>query len=403
MPWFDQVEIPYGCYWSTPFVKWQGALQHLHAGRLASYVARAELASRAVDPKTFDFGVLGQTVAQFQSFQGAPWALAEAGLNQVTGPILSQVCSTGARALLTVAAEVQLGMATAALALTADRCSNGPHIYYPAPSGTGGTGQSEDVVLYNFSHDALADNSMLQTAENVAAKFGIETEEQHAVVLMRTAQYQAALADDQAFQRRYMALPFAVPTPNFHKIASTLTGDDGIIFSTVDGLARLKPVLPGGTVTFGGQTHPADGNAAMIVATPDIAKSMSTDPAIRIRILGFGQARADQGYMPEAPIRASQCALTHAGVGMAQVHAVKSHNPFAVNDIAFARETGFPLAKMNNYGCSLIWGHPQGPTGTRAIIELIEELAVQGGGIGLFQGCAAGDSSLACVIEVSDR
>jgi acetyl-CoA acetyltransferase len=400
---FDQVEIPYGGYWSTPFVKWQGALQHLHAGRLASHVAKAEMAARAIDPMTFDFGLIGQTVVQYQSFHAAPWPLAEAGLDHVAGPILSQVCATGARALLTIAAEIQLGMASAALALTADRCSNGPHVYYPAPAGPGGTGQTEDIVLYNFSHDPLGGNSMLQTAENVAAKFGIGTEEQHQVVLMRTEQYQAALADDRAFQRRYMTLPFDVPTPNFKKIAATLEGDEGVTRSTDEGLVRLKPVLLGGTVTFGGQTHPADGNAAIIVATPDKARAISTNPAIRVRILGFGQARADQGYMPEAPIKASQCALNHAGIGIDQVRTVKSHNPFAVNDIAFSRATGFPLERMNNYGCSLIWGHPQGPTGTRAIIELIEELAMVGGGIGLFQGCAAGDSSLACVIEVSDR
>jgi acetyl-CoA acetyltransferase len=107
--------------------------------------------------------------------------------------------------------------------------------------------------------------------------------------------------------------------------------------------------------------------------------------------------------MPEAPAVAARAALANAGIGLDKVDAVKSHNPFAVNDIAFARATGFPLEKMNNYGCSLIWGHPQGPTGTRAIIELIEELAIRGGGIGLFQGCAAGDSGAACLIKVSDR
>jgi acetyl-CoA acetyltransferase len=58
---------------------------------------------------------------------------------------------------------------------------------------------------------------------------------------------------------------------------------------------------------------------------------------------------------------------------------------------------------MNNYGCSLIWGHPQGATGTRLIIELIEEMVKIGGGYGMFTGCAAGDSSLATIIEVSDR
>ena len=55
---------------------------------------------------------------------------------------------------------------------------------------------------------------------------------------------------------------------------------------------------------------------------------------------------------------------------------------------------------MNNYGCSLIWGHPQGPTGLRAVIELIEELVLAGGGYGLFHGCAAGDTAMAVVLRV---
>ena len=88
---------------------------------------------------------------------------------------------------------------------------------------------------------------------------------------------------------------------------------------------------------------------------------------------------------------------------LADIVAIKTHNPFAVNDIAFARATGADLMTMNNYGCSLIWGHPQGPTGLRAIVELIEELAIRGGGLGLFNGCAAGDSSMAAVVEVSGR
>jgi acetyl-CoA acetyltransferase len=74
-----------------------------------------------------------------------------------------------------------------------------------------------------------------------------------------------------------------------------------------------------------------------------------------------------------------------------------------VNDIVFARETGFPVEKMNNFGSSLIFGHPQGPTGTRLIIELIEELVIRGGGCGLYHGCAAGDVGFAVVIEVGHR
>jgi acetyl-CoA acetyltransferase len=83
--------------------------------------------------------------------------------------------------------------------------------------------------------------------------------------------------------------------------------------------------------------------------------------------------------------------------------AIKSHNPFAVNDIVFAKETGADLEAMNNFGSSLIWGHPQGPTAVRSIIEMIEELALRGGGTGLFQGCAAGDTAMAVVLRLSDR
>jgi acetyl-CoA acetyltransferase len=97
-----------------------------------------------------------------------------------------------------------------------------------------------------------------------------------------------------------------------------------------------------------------------------------------------------------------RAALDAAGLAIGDVDAVKMHNPFAVNDIVFAKETGFPLDRMNNYGCSLVWGHPQGPTGMRSVIELIEELALRGGGVGLFGGCAAGDSGMALLLRVSD-
>ena len=400
---FDKVEIPYGAYWSTPFARWQGSLQHLHSLKLAAHVAKAELQQRNVSPDVFDYGVLGLTIVQFQAFYGAPWPLYDIGLKHVAGPTVSQVCATGARVLLNAASEIQVGMATTALAITADRVSNGPHIVYPAPGGPGGTAASEDQVLYNFSHDPIGGHAMLQTAENVAHKVGITTEEQHDVVLMRHAQYGEALKDDHAFQARYMTLPFAVPKPNFKGEATILKGDEGIHSTTAEGLAKLRPVLDGGSVTYGAQTHPADGNCAMIVTTPAKARDLSRDPAIRVRILGFGQGRADLGFMPEAPIVASRHALANANLSIEDIRAVKSHNPFAVNDIAFSRATGFPLERMNNFGCSLVWGHPQGPTGMRAIIELIEELAIAGGGIGLFQGCAAGDSSVAAIIEVSDR
>ncbi len=396
-----KAEIPYGCYWSTPFARWQGAFANLNSVQFAAHVVKQELARRDIPAQAFDHGVLGISVPQKHSFYGLPWLAGLAGVGQIGGPTLMQACATGARVLLAAAQEIESGLSQASLSVTCDRTSNGPHLYYPNPRGPGGTGAHEDWVMDNFGCDPLGRHAMVTTAENVARKHGIGTAEQHEVVLRREAQYRDALAGEAAFHRRFMTLPFEVPDPAFRKAAATLAGDEGINHSTAEGLAKLKPVLEGGTVTYGGQTHPADGNAAIVLATPERARELSRDPKIRIRLHGFGQSRAALAYMPEAPIPAAQRALAQAGLAIERMDAIKTHNPFALNDVLFSRTTGVDLGRMNNYGCSLVWGHPQAPMGTRAVIELIEELAQRGGGYGLFTGCAAGDTAMAVVLEVT--
>ena len=396
------VAVPYGAWWSTPFARWQGSFANLHAIRFAAHVAARELARRRIDPGVFDHGVLGLSVPQKHAFYGLPWLAGLLGAKQIGGPTLMQACATGVRTLLAAVQEIASGMATTALVVNCDRTSNGPHLYYPNPRGPGGTGAHEDWVLDNFGCDPLGLHSMLRTAENVAAKHRLSTAEQHDVVLRREAQYRDALANDAAFLRRFMSLPFAVPSADFAKDAGSLDGDEGITPSTRERLDALRPVVDGGTVTYGDQTHPADGSAGIVVATRERARELSTDPNCEIRLRGFGQARAALAMMPEAAIGAARRALDAAGVALRDLRAIKTHNPFAVNDLVFARETGADLAAMNNYGCSLVWGHPQAPMGTRSIIELVEELHLRGGGLGLFTGCAAGDTAMAVVVEVTD-
>ncbi|MBW7861283.1 MAG: thiolase family protein [Rhodocyclaceae bacterium] len=394
--------IPYGHYWSTPFAKWQGPLAHLNSIRLAAAVGRSFLDAHPQARAAIDLGILGITNLQHGSFYGLPWLTGMLGLEAIAGPTVQQACATSVRTLQMAAQEIGAGSAHCALVVCADRCSNGPIVYYPDPTAPGGSGHTEKWVLDNFAHDPHAGNAMVDTAENVAAHFGISAAEQAEVTLARYAQYQAALAGDRAFQRRYL-VDVPITDAAFRRQTGTLSADDGIFPTTPEGLAKLKPVKANGTVTFGTQTHPADGNAGILVTTREQARELATDPAIEVELLAFGQARVARGHMPMAPAPAAMAALKEAGLKITDVDAVKTHNPFAVNDIAFARETGFPLAKMNNYGCSLIWGHPQGPTGLRSILELIEELALRGGGVGLFTGCAAGDSAMAAVLRVSGR
>lgn len=393
--------IPYGAYWSSPFARWQGALSHLHSVRYAAHCAKTALAERAIAPEMLDYCAYGFTNIQPSIFYGTPWFTAMAGAEHLPGPTVSQACATGPRLIATILGEMAIGNAQVALAASGDKLSNGAHVYYPAPAGPGGTGQSEDWVMDNFGNDPWARNAMLQTAENVAKRVGVETAEQHDVAIYRHSQYQDALANERAFQRRYMEASTEIPDARFRKTVATIAGDQGIQPVDAEKMARLRPVIEGGTVTFAGQTHPADGNAGIILCkTPERAAELAKSGGPQVSILAVGQAREEKGFMPAAPIKATENVLSQAGLSIADVDAIKSHNPFAVNDIAFARAFGLDWKQMNNYGSSLIWGHPQGPTGLRAIIELIEELETRGGGVGLFQGCAAGDSAMALLLRV---
>jgi acetyl-CoA acetyltransferase family protein len=397
---YERAFIPYDAYWSTPFCRWQGSFAHLHSMVFAAEICKGALAGRGISPAVLDGIVLGMTIPQKSSFYGAPWMAGMIGAAGITGPMISQACATSAKCVASASEDIELGNNEAILVVTCDRTSNGPHVYYPNPMGIGGTGDKEDWVLDNFGYDPYAKNAMIETAENVAVEAGITKEEQDEVALLRSNQYKDALKDNSAFLNRFMVVPIDTKDASGRKVLATVTGDEGVFPTTAGGLARLRPALENGTVTFGTQTYPADGNASIIITTREKASELSRDRNIEIQMLSYAEARTKKGFMALAIVPAARKALSSAGIGIKDVKAIKSHSPFALNDVYFCREMGIKFEDMNNYGCSLVWGHPQGPTGARLIIELIEELVLLGGGYGLFDGCAAGDTAAAIVLKV---
>ena len=392
----EDAAIPAGFAWSSPFTRWQGALAECSSIDLAVNVTGRALTERAVDVGEIAQLVLGITVPQHQSFYGAPTVAARIGATGVGGPMVAQACATGVVCVQTAAAAVELSAEGLQLVVATDRTSNGPHVVYPGPSRPGGTPVAEDWVLDNFAGDPWAGEAMVATAEHVAREQGFGREEVDAVTLLRHEQYLAALAGDRAFQRRYMV---AAHLPRRRGEPLVVDADEGVHPTTAEGLARLRPVQEDGVITYGTQTHPADGCAGAIVTATARARSLSAGEGVA-RLLGFGAARVAAARMPTAPVPAAHEALAAAGVDVGELDAVVTHNPFPVNDLYFSRETGFPLERMNVHGSSLVFGHPQAPTGLRGIVELIETLRLRGGGLGLFTGCAAGDTGAAVVVRV---
>jgi acetyl-CoA acetyltransferase len=313
------------------------------------------------------------------------------------GLFVHQACTTSTTCIHLCALSIESDIYETGFALMSDRCSNGPHLIWPNPLGPGGEVISENWNMDNFDNDPNAGFKMVQTGENVAKEIGATKEEADAVVLRRYEQYLDALQDNRAFQRRYM-MPVEVKVSK--KKTILIEEDEGVTPCTAEGLAKLKPVETGGIHSYGAQTHPADGNAGFIVTTREKAKGLSADKNIEIQIVSYGFARTKLGFMPAAPVPAAQMALERAGININDVKAIKTHNPFAINDINLAKKLNIDVMKINNYGSSLIFGHPQGPTAGRLIAELLEEMVMLGGGYGLWAGCAAGDTAAAMVFKV---
>ena len=390
--------VPLGLAWSSPFARWQGPLAEVNSIDLAVDVTRRALEERGLPPEEITDLVLGWTVPQKEIFYGAPTVAARLGAEGVTGPMVSQACATSVACVAAAAANHEGEDGGLTLVITTDRTSNGPLVTYPSPSAPGGSPQVENWVLDSFAKDPWAGAAMYTTGENVAAEARITREELDEVTALRYEQYRNALENDREFQRSYMV---PVEIPKKRKTTTVVEEDFGVFPTTREGLAKLEPVAGGGVVTYGSQTHPADGTAGMVVTSEKRARELSPAGGV-VRLLGIGFARVEKARMPKAPVPAAEMALDDAGIHVSDVDAIKTHNPFAVNDVYFSRQMGVSLEEMNDYGSSLIFGHPQGPTGARLIAELIEILERRGGGVGLFTGCAAGDTGAALVLRVED-
>ncbi|OGP96623.1 MAG: acetyl-CoA acetyltransferase [Deltaproteobacteria bacterium RBG_19FT_COMBO_46_9] len=391
--------IPYKGYYSTPFCRWQGQMANENAIVLGANTAKRWFASRDLDPTELEYLYFGMTIAQNRMFYSHNWAgaIIMDGRKNLPGLFVHQACTTSATCIHLAAVNIEAGTFETAFALMTDRCSNGPHLIWPNPMGPGGEVISENWNMENFNNDPWGGMKMIQTAEAVARDAGITREECDAVALRRYEQYLDALANDRAFQKRYM---FPAEVRISKKKVLMIEEDEGVTPCTKEGLAALKSVEPNGILTYGAQTHPADGNCGFIITTREKAKELSADSAKDIKIVSYGFSRVGKARMAAAPVPAAEMALKNAGLNIKDMKAIKTHNPFAVNDVNMAKKMNFDMMWMNNYGSSMIYGHPQGPTAGRIIAELIEELVLLGGGYGMFAGCAAGDTGASIIVKV---
>jgi len=237
---------------------------------------------------------------------------------------------------------------------------------------------------------------MIATAGKAARKYKLDRQEVDEIAFYRLQQYFETLTS--GFLNRVL-VPLEVLNLQ-GRVIGRVDSDAGVrevTLATLRDMRELDKCVTGGT-----QTHASDGMATLLVTSRDIARELSPRPEIDIQFIAKAEVRTFPSLMPEAPGLAVKKVLNQTGLTMEEMVVVKNHNPFAINDLIFAKQLNYDWRKMNTTGCSLVWGHPQGPTLTRLLIEALEETVDHGGGYLLVFGCAAGDVGIAAIFNVRE-
>ena len=390
-----RARIPYGTWGSSYFPAWQtSALAEVNIGQFAGEAMNRVLGLRRVRKDALDYLVIGSTIPWHWKFWNAPLVASCLG-HRVPGYHVEQACATGLQAALLGAAEVDGGSHEVVGVLTFDRTSDSPVGVFPERRAYRRTEAISDV-WDNFGFDPATGRAMIATAGMAARKYGIERSQADDITVCRYDQY--FRAKESGFLERVL-VPLEVLSVQ-GRVLGRVDDDVGVRQVTAAGLRAMRELDT--AVTAGTQTHASDGMACLLVCSPDRVQELSPRPEIDIRFVAKAEVRTSPSLMPEAPALAVRRLLHRTGLSLDDLAVIKNHNPFAVNDAIFASMFGHDWRRMNTTGCSLVWGHPQGPTLTRSLIEGLEEAVDLGGGHVLVFGCAAGDVGIAAVLRVSD-
>jgi len=391
-----RARIPYGTWGSSYFPAWQTSpLAEVNIGQFAGEAMGRILGLRGVPQNRLEYLVIGSTIPWHWKFWTAPLVASCMG-TRIPGFHVEQACATGLQAVVVAAAEVEMGANDVVGVLTFDRTSDSPVGVFPERRSYERT-QALGDVWDNFGFDPATGKAMIATAGLAARKYKIDRREVDEITLCRYEQY--FNAKDSGFLDRVL-VPLEVL--NLQGRSMGVVDDDlGVRRVSAGGLRAMRELDT--CVTAGSQTHASDGMACLLVTTPEKARELSPRPEIEISLVAKAEVRTSPSLMPESPALAVAKLLDRTGLRMTDMAVVKNHNPFAVNDAIFSKILGHDWHEMNTTGCSLVWGHPQGPTLTRSLIEGLEEAVSLGGGHVLLFGCAAGDVGIAAIFEVSDQ
>jgi len=377
----------------TPIGRYGGAFSGVRADDLAGIAIAAAVERAGVDKSAVDdvyFGCANQAgednrnVARMGALLG--------GLpDSVAGITLNRLCASGLSAVVSACHAVLAGDADVVVAGGVESMSRAPFVMAkPDTAFPRGNQTVWDTTLgWRFPNPRLEElfplESMGETGENVAERWGVSREDQDAFALRSQERWATANA---AGRFEDELVPVGDVTVDEHPRPQT----------TVEALAKLKPAFrQAGTVTAGNASGINDGAAALVVMSAERARDLGLDTLGAF--VGSAVAGVDPRVMGVGPIPAVRKLLERSGVGVEDVDLVELNEAFASQSLAVVRELGLDPERVNVNGGAIALGHPLGMSGARLVVSLLHELRRRDGRYGLATLCVGVGQGVAALFE----
>ena len=387
----------------TPIGRYGGVLSTVRADDLAALPIKALMArNAAVDWAAIDDVIYGcANQAGEDNRNVARMAGLLAGLSvTVPGSTVNRLCGSGLDALGIAARAIKSGETELMIAGGVESMSRAPFVMAKAESAFSRAAKIEDTTIgWRFVNPAMRAmygvDSMPETAENVAAEFGISREDQDAFAL-RSQQRTAAAQESGRFDEEIVAVTVAQKKGD----PLIVTKDEHPRATTLEALARLKGVVrPDGTVTAGNASGVNDGACALLLASERTASRFGLQP--RARIVATATAGVAPRIMGVGPIDAVRKVLSVARLKLDQMDVIELNEAFAAQALAVTRalDIGAADERVNPNGGAIALGHPLGASGARLATTAMYQLLRTGGRYALCTMCIGVGQGIAMIIE----
>jgi 3-oxoadipyl-CoA thiolase len=377
----------------TPIGRHGGALADVRPDDLAALAIREAVARAGVPPAEIEdvwFGAANQAGEDNRNV--ARMAALLAGLpNSVAGVTVNRLCASGLSAVVGACHAIVAGDGDVFVAGGVESMTRAPFVVAKPDRGfPRGTQPMFDTTLgWRFPNPRMEEmfplESMGETGENVAERWGVSREDQDAFALASQRRW-AAAAEAGRFDDELVA------------VGDVSQDEQPRPDTTPEKLAALKPAFrDGGTVTAGNSSGIDDGAAALVIASEERARSLGVEPLGRF--VASAVAGVDPRVMGIGPVPAVRKLLARAGIDVADVDLVELNEAFASQSLVVLRELGLDHEKVNVNGGAIALGHPLGMSGARLVVSLLHELRRRGGRYGLATLCVGVGQGQAALFE----